>query len=128
MESTPDSDPTVIIQMPLEPYFTPTQIEHRNACSHQCDPIAPGPVSFYIYPCKNAHLSHPSCFLLYCSHERAKGSCEFCIKEFGFEPSVQEKELQRLNQKRCISAVALTMVLFVLITTCLYIFLWPKQN
>lgn len=109
------------------PYYTPIQIQDRNACSHECNPQGEGAVSFYIYPCKTAHLAHSGCFLEYCKREEAKGACKYCIREFGVTPTIEEKGLENYEKGRTIKIVGISLFLGALIFTFLYVFLWPKS-
>ncbi len=104
-------------------FYTPTQILERNSCSHQCSPPPRNEdVSFYIYPCKASHLSHPSCYKTYCEQRDPLKECVFCVREF--RPVVEEKESRPMSTKTKIllSVFGIGTVVFVI----LYVFLWSN--
>jgi hypothetical protein len=107
---------------PKDPYYTPIQVLERNSCSHLCEPRGDGEVSFYIYPCKRAHLAHANCFLEYCKQERAREECEYCVREFGETVHLDSID----TTKRNIKIAAISLFLLVLLFTFLYVFLWSN--
>ena len=107
------------------PFYTPIQILDRNPCSHQCSPSPSNEneiISFYIYPCKSAHLSHPSCYKEYCEKRDTSKECEFCVREF--RPVVEEKESAPMSKRTKI--LLLVFGVLALLFIILYVFLWSN--